>query len=64
MGTGFLSSARLLIPRCYVSIDIVFFPLYQHTDVVSSLFDVSESKNGCNGPFSASFEAMRALWRF
>lgn len=43
---GFLLSALLLILYSYVSIDIVVFSVYQHTDIVSSVFEVSDVENG------------------
>ena len=51
--TGFLLSALLLILSSYVSIDIVVFSVYQHTDIVSRVFEVSDVENGRNGQFSA-----------
>jgi len=48
---GFLLSALLLILSSYVSIDIVAFSVYQHTDIVSSVFEVSDVENGRNEPF-------------
>ena len=46
--TGFLLSALLLILSSYVSIDIVVFSVYLHTDIVSSVFEVSDVENGQN----------------
>jgi len=43
---GFLLSALLLILSSYVSIDIVVFSVYQHTDIVSSVFEVWDVENG------------------
>ena len=48
---GFLLSALLLILSSYVSIDIVLFSVYLHTDIVSSVFEVSDVENGRNEPF-------------
>lgn len=56
---GFLLSALLLILPSYVSIDIVVFSVYQHTNIVSSVFRGLGCRKRLKRAVFPVFEAMR-----